>query len=53
MCFYSIKIIKTFRTMLCKAVKYKPVKLYVHEENPNICPAQTIKHLIAKQQCFP
>ena len=31
--------------MLCKAVKYKPVKLYVHKENPNICPAQTIKHL--------
>ena len=35
--------------MLCKAVKCKPVKLYVHEENPNICPAQTIKHYLDKR----
>ena len=24
----------------------KPVKFYVHEENPNICPVQTIKHYL-------
>ena len=27
----------------------KPVKFYVHEENPNICPVQTIKHYLDKQ----
>ena len=27
----------------------KPVKFYVHEENPNICPIQTIKHYLDKR----
>ena len=27
----------------------KPVKFYVHEENPNICPVQTIKHYLDKR----
>ena len=27
----------------------KPVKSYVHEENPNICPVQTIKHYLEKR----
>ena len=26
----------------------KPIKLYVYEENPNIFPAQTIKHYLDK-----
>ena len=24
----------------------RPVNFYVHEENPNICPVQTIKHYL-------
>ena len=32
----------------------KPVKFYVHEENRNICPVQTMKHYLqAKQQRCP
>ena len=27
----------------------KPVKSYVHEENSNICPVQTIKHYLEKR----
>ena len=27
----------------------KPVKFYVHEENPNICPVQTITHYLDKR----
>ena len=43
--FHSIKVIKTFQTIHVN----KPVKFYVHEENQNTCPVQTIKHYLDKQ----
>ena len=31
----------------------KPVKFYIHEENPNLCPAQTIKYLDKRKTTLP
>ena len=45
MYFYSIKIIKHSRPSYAN----KPLKLYVHEENPIICPVQTIKHYLNRE----
>ena len=44
--FIPSKLLKHSRPCYCYV--NKPVKFYVHEENPNICPVQTIKHYLDK-----
>ena len=44
--FIPLKLLKHSRPYYVN----EPVKFYVHEENPKICPVQTIKHYLDKQK---
>ena len=44
--FIPLKLLKHSRPYYVN----EPVKFYVHEGNPKICPVQTIKHYLDKQK---